>query len=258
MHREFLGFSGAAALLLLLASGRIAAQEPVNVLPVGVRYTPDPDPARRQRDLEEMRRLRFNVIALPDDPAGPGGVEMASIDRLLAGAPTARFRVDSIATVAVQDKTSTGAVTLRAWLALAHGARRIVFDDWTRLQTNTDALTAAAEFAEHMARNAALYVPLRPRPVQDGTPDVVVSGGDGTVAAHLLESDEALVLVVTNSNAARSEVTMQFSPALPEAIWQNMLTGASVNFVAGPTGPAYTYTFGPHDVLVLMIRKRFR
>jgi hypothetical protein len=86
-----------------------------------------------------------------------------------------------------------------------------------------------------------------------------MSGGDGDVTSHLLESDEALVVVVTNSNAARSrEITMQFSPALPEAIWQNMLTGASVNFVAGPNGPAYTYTFEPHGVLVLMIRKRFR
>jgi len=246
------------AAALLLAPGGVAGQEPVNVLPVGVRYTPDTDPARRQRDLEEMRRLRFNVIAMPADPAVPG-VEMAVIDRLLAGAVNARFRVDSIAGVALTDGASTAAVTHAAWSRLAAGGRRIIFDDWTTLQTNTDALTAAAAFADHVARNAALYAPLRPREPKDGPADVTISGGDGDVTSHLLESDEALVVVVTNSNAARSrEVTMQFSPALPEAIWQNMLTGASVNFVAGPNGPAYTYTIEPHGVLVLMIRKRFR
>jgi hypothetical protein len=37
-----------------------------------------------------------------------------------------------------------------------------------------------------------------------------------------------------------------------------MLTGSAVNFVAGPKGPVYTRTFPPHDVLVLMIRKRWK
>ena len=53
-------------------------------------------------------------------------------------------------------------------------------------------------------------------------------------------------------------MTLTFSEAMPEAIWQNMLTGAAVNFVAGPTGPVYTRTFPPRDVLVLMIRKRWK
>ena len=30
---------------------------------------------------------------------------------------------------------------------------------------------------------------------------------------------------------------------------------ASVNFLAGPNGPSYTYPFKPRDVLVLMIKK---
>ena len=51
---------------------------------------------------------------------------------------------------------------------------------------------------------------------------------------------------------------MTFSRDTPEAIWQNMETGASVNFVAGPDGPTYTHSFAPRDVLVLMIRKSLR
>ena len=51
---------------------------------------------------------------------------------------------------------------------------------------------------------------------------------------------------------------MTFAPDVQEAIWQNMESGAAVNFVAGPDGPRYTYNFGPRDALVLMIRKTIR
>ena len=37
-----------------------------------------------------------------------------------------------------------------------------------------------------------------------------------------------------------------------------METGASVNFVAGSSGPSYTHSFARRDVLVLMIRKALR
>jgi hypothetical protein len=53
-------------------------------------------------------------------------------------------------------------------------------------------------------------------------------------------------------------VTITFAPAIPEAIWQNMLTGSAVNFVAGATGPVYKRAFAAHEVLVLMIRKRWK
>ena len=53
-------------------------------------------------------------------------------------------------------------------------------------------------------------------------------------------------------------VKMTFTPDTQEAIWQNMETGSAVNFVAGPEGPTYTYSFQPRDALVLMIRKNVR
>jgi hypothetical protein len=90
-------------------------------------------------------------------------------------------------------------------------------------------------------------------------PDVTVEGNDPRITARVLESAEALLLVVTNHDGSEArEVTLHFSPDLPEAIWQNMLTGAAVNFVAGPKGPIYSRTFPPKDVLVLMIRKRWK
>jgi hypothetical protein len=45
---------------------------------------------------------------------------------------------------------------------------------------------------------------------------------------------------------------------VPEAIWQNMESGASVNFVQSANGPTYTHTLGPRDVLVLVRGTRLR
>ena len=89
-------------------------------------------------------------------------------------------------------------------------------------------------------------------------PDVRIDGAAGLVEARFLESSDALMLIAINHSDAPQRVTLTFTPDTPEAIWQNMETGASVNFVAGPNGPTYTHAFARRDVLVLMIRKALR
>ncbi len=89
-------------------------------------------------------------------------------------------------------------------------------------------------------------------------PDVTLSAGRGVVETRYLESADATVLIGMNHSESPQKVTLQFSPDTPEAIWLNLETGASVNFVAGPNGPSYTYNFKPRDVLVLMIKKELR
>jgi hypothetical protein len=90
------------------------------------------------------------------------------------------------------------------------------------------------------------------------TPDVRIAGASGLVEARFLESSDALLLIAINHSDAPQRVTLTFTPDTPEAIWLNMETGASVNFVAGPNGPTYTHAFARRDVLVLMIRKALR
>jgi beta-galactosidase len=90
------------------------------------------------------------------------------------------------------------------------------------------------------------------------TPDVRITGAAGAVEARYLESSAATVLIAINHAESSQKVTMAFSADTPEAIWLNLETGASVNFVAGPDGPTYTHTFQPRDVLVLMIKKDLR
>ena len=90
------------------------------------------------------------------------------------------------------------------------------------------------------------------------TPEVRLSGGGGEVETRFLESSDAIVLIGINHSSDPQKVIMTFTPDTPEAIWLNLETGASVNFVAGPDGPTYAYAFKPRDVMVLMIKKEWR
>lgn len=89
-------------------------------------------------------------------------------------------------------------------------------------------------------------------------PDVHIEGATGPVETRFLESSDVLMLIGLNHADTPQRVKMTFTPETQEAIWQNMETGSAVNFVAGPEGPTYTYSFQPRDALVLMIRKRVR
>jgi hypothetical protein len=90
------------------------------------------------------------------------------------------------------------------------------------------------------------------------SPDVRIAGATGPVETRFLESSDVLMLIGLNHADTPQRVTMTFTPDTQEAIWQNMETGSAVNFVAGPDGPTYTYSFQPRDALVLMIRTSVR
>ncbi|MFL6280167.1 MAG: beta-galactosidase [Vicinamibacterales bacterium] len=89
-------------------------------------------------------------------------------------------------------------------------------------------------------------------------PEVRIEGGTGRVEARFLESSDAIVLIAINHGEVAERVTFRFAPDVPEAIWQDMETGAAVNFVQGPDGPTYSHGFGARDVMVLVRGKRLR
>lgn len=255
------GSAALAALGLAACSAAFtseAAAQPADAIHVGVRYEPHSDPARRRTDLENMRRLRFTVVALGGDSAAPTR-DLTAIDRLLTGDAkgTAAVPAAELGLVPVSAGVTPEHVREGAWTHLAYGKRAVIFDDWQALQQNEGALAEAAAFAESLARNPALYAPLV-RVEAAGTRAFTIEGGQNTVEAHWLESDDALMLIAVNHAAEPREVTLTFNLAVPEAIWQNMLTGGAVNFVAGPNGPIYQRRFAARDVLVLMIRKRLK
>lgn len=219
-------------------------------VPVGILHDTGGDDGVIRRDAEYFQKLRFNAIAFrPPERAAPLRVER--ISNVLGGSVTAAGH-SGIELVPVG---SAADVRAKAWQALARGAAGIVFDGWRALQADADALAAAAQFADIITRNQALFAPLKPRVVRG---DVVIARSAGDIDARFLESPAAMMLIAVNVGDRERTVTMTFGPAMPEAIWQNLESGAAVNFVAGPQGPTYTRTFAPHDVLVLMIKKQWR
>jgi beta-galactosidase GanA len=89
-------------------------------------------------------------------------------------------------------------------------------------------------------------------------PDIRIDGAAGLVDARFLESSDAILLIAINHSDAPQTVTMTFGADIPEAIWQNMETGAQVNFVMGSSGPRLKHAFAPRDVLVLLRSKKLR
>jgi hypothetical protein len=242
--------------LLPMQSPPAAVQE-LDFVAVGVRYAADADPARRAIDLDAIRRAHFNVVATSD--FAQQTATLMRTEPRFSGAPLESVAVRSadIGRVPVEARTAPDNVRESAWTLLAKSARGVVFEDWAGLQQNTAALAEASAFAETITRNMALYAPLRPVE-QTGARAIAITGGQDDVEARWLESSDALLLIAINHASEPRNVTLTFPREVPEAVWQNMLSGGSVNFVAGPTGPFYEHVFPPHDVLVLMIRKRWK
>ena len=246
-----------ALLALWPAPSSQGTVQELDFVPVGVRYAPDASPTRRTIDLDAIRRAHFNVVATPD--SARDSATLLRIDQRIAGEPPASLNVRAadIGRVPVAAATTADDIREAAWTVLASGGRGVIFEDWAGLQQNAAAFAEASAFAEAMTRNMALYAPLR-RVEQAGARAITIAGGQDSVQARWLESADALLLVAVNHAAEARNVTLTFPAEVPEAVWQNMLSGGSVNFVAGPTGPFYEHVFAPHDVLVLMIRKRWR
>jgi len=90
------------------------------------------------------------------------------------------------------------------------------------------------------------------------TPDIRIDGAPGLVEARFLESAGAILLIAINHAETPQKVTFSFDADIPEAIWQDMETGAAVHFVQQPSGPSYTRSFAARDVMVLVRGKRLR
>ena len=159
------------------------------------------------------------------------------------------FAVDVPATIRIG---SVREARLQLWKAVARGERRIVLDDGGAL---TRDVLSLGEAAGVITRNEALFAPLKRRTAND-----VIRAEPATeaIVGHVLESPDAIVLIVLNESPTTRRVKLLFPPDLPEAIWQNMEAGNAVNFVMGASGAHYEHTFSPHDALVLAIRKKLR
>ncbi len=239
------------AALLAVAAFNPGGQRSQPVVPIGVI---DDRPGDQRTGLTELTKLRFTVVGRRDPAETSYGIR---IDWLptpgLNPNVTPPKMAEGIGLVTVGKDATAAQVRQEAWILVGRGYRGVLFDSWTTLRLNEEALAAAASFADVVTRNSALFAPLR-----QSSRAVSVDPPTSDIVARFVESDEAVLLVAANVTDSVQRVTLKFGPDTPEAIWQNMESGSAINFVAGPEGPIYGRTFSPHDVVVLMIRKQYR
>jgi hypothetical protein len=225
----------AAAERLIAAAGQADLRVDVQVFADAAPAWSSAVAADRQRFLDyASRRLRLSANVMSVAPAESANETPRSI-RVGKGARTA---VDA---------------RLEFWAAIAQGVRRVMFVDTEG--GGGPASLSLGETAGIVTRNQALFAPLRPR---EGGVRGVAGASGAPVDVKLLESPDALMIIALNYAPAPQKVTIDFTADIPEAIWQNLETGASVNFVIGRNGPFLEHVFAPRDTLVLMIRKTLR
>lgn len=237
-----------AVLVARLAPQPLAAPE----LLVGVAYSAPasvPD-VLLVSDMRAMRRAGYNIVFV-EDPA--------SRDRLGPAAIAERIPIiDAVPQESARIKVGSGVqavseARLALWDAIASGTRNVVFEAPGRRFTQE--LRALGESAGVITRNQALFMPMRPR--TSGVRSIDGEGG-APVEVKLLESRDVLMIIALNRAAVPRKAAIAFSQDIPEAIWQNLESGTSVDFVMGKNGPVLEHIFAPRDALVLMIGKRFR
>jgi hypothetical protein len=188
-------------------------------------------------------RLRF-VEAIRARLTGAPGVRRIEVGRPDDG--------EALITVA-PDGSDAARARLAFWSAIARGADMVLFRGASG--GTSGALLALGETAGVVTRNQALFASLEPR--SRGVREV--SGGSGpSVEVRLLQAADVVMVIGLNRAPAPRTVRIAFEPDIPEAIWQNLETGAAVNFVMTKTGPVLEHTFAAHDALVLMTRTKLR
>jgi len=204
--------------------------------------------------------LKVVVVVYPDRPEWAAGSSVAPFleyasRRLSINPAVLRVVAETpeLAETRIEVGASAPAARLAMWAAVASGARTLSF---ISSDGALPRLLPLGETVGVITRNPALFAPLRPR--TGGVVSVSSTGGGAPVDVKLLESTDAIMIIGLNHAPGPRTATITFEPEIPEAIWQNLETGTSVNFVMGRSGPVLEHTFAPRDALVLMIRKRLR
>jgi beta-galactosidase len=199
----------------------------------------------RERELRSAESITFTMERAVDGPLTPlagrafNGLAFAEHLEVTRGSARvlARFPGDA-------DNPGDPAVVLTPY----GNGRAILIGTFpsAAFEQDPDKMRATGEFLQRLIGVAGI------------TPEIRIDGAPGLVEARFLESSEAILLIAINHGDAPQRVTFAFGSDIPEAIWQNMETGASVNFVQGPDGPTYAHSFAPRDVMVLVRGKRLR
>lgn len=209
---------------------------------------------RNVRLFAPMRARRSRVAVVETPQPGAASQRAGPLDSIPA-VYRATFQQNIQADVLAPEDLLAGAASKYAVVGVAPGPAPPVIEEVLKAYAR-DGGTVIRE--AHGEERTTIERIQRQVAAAGVTPDIRLDGAPGLVEARFLESPDALLLIAINHAATPQTVTMHFSPDTPEAIWQNMETGAAVHFVQRTEGPTYRHAFAARDVLVLVRGKRLR
>jgi hypothetical protein len=173
------------------------------------------------------------------------------VDVATGGKTVLRLSAEGMADVQVPPAPAA-AVRPLAWRAFAHGARAIALNG----QASPDSsrwVEQGAGIAREFQIHGTLLAQCRSRP-----PVRFEGRAPAAFEVTLLEADRTFVLVATNTSGARVRGAAVLPPAVPYAMWLNLLDGSSMAMLEQPAGPKWAFEMAPWSVKVYVIDKTLK
>jgi hypothetical protein len=144
------------------------------------------------------------------------------------------------------------AVRPLAWRAFANGARTISLSG-VASPDSAPWVDAGAAIAREFQIHATLLAQCR-----NGLPVRFEGRAPSAIDVTLLEADRTFVLVATNTSGLRVRGAAVLPPAVPYAMWLNLLDGSSMAMLEQVTGPKWAFEMPPWGVKVYVIDKTLK
>jgi hypothetical protein len=223
-------------------------------------YRGMPEGVARATDLDAARAMGFSAVTWPfasgantDDLirlAGAKGLKVilrapASVSPEIADLDAARLQPDAILPM--------------AWRALAHGARIISIDPGAAGGSIEQLAARQPRWApaiiaigQQFGANGPLFAQCRPGP------SVVVDRPPAGTDVMLLDAGRSWVVAATNASERAARVVAHLPPAVPYAMWVNLLDGSTMAMLDEPAGPRWAFDLDPWGVKIYVIDKTLK
>lgn len=266
MHRRLI-----SSLAIAVALAAVCLNGAVDTEPrLGLWYRGQPPGRANAADLTAIRAAGFTVVIWPASQASgvaeaarlAADAGLAFIERVAPVPLTPEAARHPNTTVdIVPARGSSAAISPLIWRAIAHGARDVAFDAGAasaRILTGRDGqpawLSTIGEISRQIRINGKLFVQSAPASDQPKI-DAPVSAAVDIV---LLSAGRAWVLVATNTSETRRRVTAHLPPAVPYAIWLNLLNGDTLAMLSEPPGPRWTFELEGWGTRIYVIDKTLK
>lgn len=221
---------------------------------VSLIYCGTPQGLPRTSDLEAARVLGVSAISWSCGDEGPAELFQLAAPLGLKVVVGTAAAVEAV-TIPV---TRAEAVWPLAWRAIAHGTRIVALDpgrmtSLARIASPPPSWSPVVAALERQFRaNGVLFAQSRPGP------PVTLDGSPAAIDVSLLDAGRSWIVVATNASSATMRVTAHLPPAVPYAMWVNLLDGSTMAMLDEPKGPRWVFDLDAWAAKVYVIDKTLK